>query len=285
MNKGNIAHIYCRSYKMPSSFASAPLVELIADLRWRTAHATNMPEANQVQTFLVGTGAVEPLAPYFDKFSRGIAAQFPATERLVPVGYPLLTNQPVLRFRPAPTEQQSSLYQIGPGIFTANAVPPYKSWAEFVPVIEQGVQTLLDSRIESEKDQPFSYIGLRYIDAFDDSLTGGRPVGEFIGEILGLKVQLPEVLAKYTSAGSQPKPALQLHIPMDGGMVMNVSVGEGTVSGRLVVIMDTTVATTTPVPAGIHPVMDTLATAHEVIHDVFFGLTEKISVAMQPVEV
>lgn len=270
---------------MPSSFASAPLVELIADLRWRTAHAMNMPDGNQMQPVFVSAGPTEALAPYFDKFTRGIAVQFPASERLVPIGYPLLANQPALRFRPAPTEQQSSLYQIGPGIFTANAVPPYKSWAEFVPVIERGVQTLLDSRIESEKDEPFSYIGLRYIDAFEDSLTGGRPAGEFIGEVLGLKVHLPEVLAKYTSVGSEPKPTLQLQIPMDGGMVMNLSVGEGTVAGRLVVIMDTTVATTTPVPAGLQPIMETLATAHEVIHDVFFGLTEKISAAMQPVEV
>jgi uncharacterized protein (TIGR04255 family) len=244
-----------------------------------------LPDANQSEQVFFMPGSPDALAPFFEKFSREIAQHFPASERLVPVGYPLIANQAAHRFRPAAIAPQSALYQVGPGIFTANALPPYKAWQEFVPIIEEGVRALLESRVDIEKELPFSYVGLRYIDAFNRQHTGDRSVADFMCDVLGIDVKIPQVITKYTAEGAQVKPALQLQIPMEEGMVMNLSVAEGMLNGELVVLMDTTVATTALVPSSLEAIMDTLASAHDIIHDVFFGLTEKIKDEMQPVEV
>ena len=206
---------------------------------------------------------------------------FTVSERLSPAGFPPLTGQPVIRFRPHPNSEQTKLLQIGPGLFTANAVPPYKSWAEFAPVIASGVEALLAARIEEERDSPFTSASLRYLDAFDASLTQGEPIAVFIERVLGLSVVLPPALKKHLAEGAREKPMMQLQIPMANG-VLTLTVGDGVNQSKPAIIVDTTVTTTVPVAASVQAVMAVLEEAHTIIHDLFFELTAPIAHLMGP---
>ena len=69
---------------------------------------------------------------------------FSFVEELVPPDFPkeLAPRQPHFRYRRA--DETWPLFQLGPGLFTANFVPPYKGWFQEVkPCLMQGVETLL----------------------------------------------------------------------------------------------------------------------------------------------
>jgi uncharacterized protein (TIGR04255 family) len=132
-------------------FSNPPLIELIAELRWIPGQISPpVPEAAAPGTIQL------PLVPQyveqtFSNFSNQVAQRgFGMSERLVPVGFPYFPLSVVYRFRKAPSQQENFLYQIGPGVFSANAVPPYRDWESFRPIVQEGVQALLASRHDSE---------------------------------------------------------------------------------------------------------------------------------------
>ena len=102
---------------------------------------------------------------------------------------------------------------------------------------------------------PFKSVSLRYIDAFKSELTSGRDISDFIREILGLNVELPQVISKQIEAGKSVKPALQFVVPLSNGMVMTLGVQEGIVSNEPATIMDITIANGTEVPADADKLM------------------------------
>lgn len=145
--------------EMIETFAKAPLVEIVAELRWQ-------PSGQPLQLTQAGGGAGISPAVFIgdttlEEFFLGFASHvnqlgFPRAERLVPSGVPLMPFRPVWRFRRSDNESAGVLYHIGPGLFSANAIPPYRSWRDFSPVVKSGVEALLKTRVESEKDAPFS---------------------------------------------------------------------------------------------------------------------------------
>lgn len=199
---------------------------------------------------------------------------FSQTERLLPVGFPMMAYQPIFRFRQS--DSATSLYQVGPGIFTANVVPPYSSWEKFSVDISKGIEALISTRPPSEKNSNFTSVSLRYLDAFNDELTGGRDVVRFLAEIFDLKISLPKSISGNISTGATFKPTLQLHLPMDNGVVMNIVVGEGVGPTGPAIVMDTTVITTTPTAGTLDAAMTALKSAHDVIHNMFFELIKPI---------
>lgn len=265
-----------RNVTVSASRENAPLVELIAELRWDVA-------PSQVMQLGVGSGSTfisastSAIESFFMRM--GAAAQrlsHTETERLIPGGLPIVQHQPVYRFKRSEDDQPRTLYQVGPGMFSANAVPPYESWASFEPVVRAGVDALLNNRIPEERETPFSAISLRYIDAFGSYHREGKDVGRFIAEVLGLSLSIPAALSQHLHPDSVIKPIIQLQIPMRDGFVMSVGVGEGTVSSQAAIILDTTVATTLPVPARLDTVMEMYGVAHDAIDSSFSGLVEPI---------
>ena len=209
---------------------------------------------------------------------------FQVAERLVPPGFPLVAHQPVYRFRKQAQEEIAALYQVGPGMFSANAVPPYQNWAQFEPIVREGIDALLHARDSSEKNVNFLSTSLRYIDAFNSTLTQGRDVSTFLDEVLGIKITLPSGLTQQLAEGSKHKPTLQFQLPMTSGMIMSLGIGEGLFHETPAIVMDCTVGTTTPVAASLDAVMATLTLARAAIHDTFFALTSPISHLMHPTE-
>lgn len=209
---------------------------------------------------------------------------FQRAERIVPSGFPMMIYQPVFRYRKSTETDGSALYQTGPGLFSANAIPPYRSWDEFAPVVQSGIDALLNARDEAEKNFPFTSVSLRYIDAFGPELTEGLDVESFIRDILGITIGLPVGLSKIVAPSQKIKPHLQLALPLANNMSMNVVIAEGVVNSEVAIVMDTTVSTSGEVAADSNSAMETLHAARAIIHEMFFDLTAPIQHRMQPVE-
>lgn len=267
---------------MNITFNNAPLVEIVAELRWT-------PPNQHMLTPQVNGGV--PVSIFvsndFEEFFMRFGGEcyqhdFKRTERLVPSGFPSIVGQPVFRYKKG--SEESELYQVGPGLFTANATPPYKSWNEFSPVVKNGVDALLLARNPAEKEVAFSKVSLRYIDAFGPSLTKGMPLEDFVSEVLGFKVGLPLPVSSLIAQGQKAKVFVQLNFATANGMSVNVTVGEGQANNSPVVILDTTVSSITPVDPNADSVMAALATARSIIHDMFVKITENIHSEMNPIK-
>ena len=119
-----------------TSFELAPIIEIIAELRWLPPNILP-PQQGQIQ---LSFGAPDSDAFLLNFSQRPEIAAFTQSEILVPSGFPMPLHSVARRFRDP--NNTSALLQIGPGIFTANALQPYKRWSEFRPTVESGVKAL-----------------------------------------------------------------------------------------------------------------------------------------------
>lgn len=270
---------------MTVSFENAPLVEIIAELRWNPQplppQAVGGVGSAPMTVMAVNTNSFDE---FFMRFGGEVYQHgFQRAERVVPTGFPLMMFQPVYRYRKSADSDASVLYQAGVGMFSANAIPPYRSWDSFSPKVEAGIEALLKTRSDLERDIPFSSISLRYLDAFGPALTAGRDIGAFIRDVLGITLELPDGISKHVLPGQTVKPFLQLAMPLANGMTMNVGIGEGMVNNEAAIIMDTTVGTSSDTAPDKSSVMAALNAARSVIHEMFFQLTKPIEDLMLPI--
>ena len=162
-------------------YESAPLVEVIAEIHW------NLKPVSAVPTVKID--------PYFDVFRDGFiqsAEQLSLTnvEEIIPSDVPLeiLPHQPRLRLRKAPGTWP--LAQIGPGILTANIVPPYQGWREFRAFLKEIVSRLFASYPLADRTLKVEKLHLRYIDGFGDEFRLRDYLG-FAEEMLGIASPFP----------------------------------------------------------------------------------------------
>jgi uncharacterized protein (TIGR04255 family) len=265
-------------------FSNPPLAEIIAELRW-------LPwSASQPQPQPAGPGVVVqfPLAsPYqeetYSKFSNEVAAKgFGLSERMFPSSFPPLPFQVVYRYR-KPAGQSNFVYQLGLGLFSANALPPYQDWDSFRPVVQDGVQALLSSRHPSE-NREFARISLRYIDLFSAEFTEGKSSFEFANDILGFKLSIPAAIKDQTSNMAKLQAGVQLSMPLNTGLTMNLNFAEGIAAGKSGIVMNTEVVASDPTAPYMHPIMETFEKAHTSIRATFIGLTEKLRAKMKEVK-
>jgi uncharacterized protein (TIGR04255 family) len=268
---------------MAQTFANAPLVEIIVDLRWEANAAIAGVGAQGLPIKLVDGGADE----FMMRFGGvAYALGFERSERLVPAGFPVPMGTPIYRYRPAekPKQElmQSALLQIGAGVFSANAVPPYKSWDEFSPTVRAGIGALLQARHESDKQLPFTQVSLRYVDAFRGDHLGTKSIQSFIRDVLGFKTELPSALQKHLRPEAETQTNLQFKLPLPDGMTLAVGVGAGLFNGETVVLMHMQAAADEPVAPDLEALMMTLGKARQVIHNSFVEMTATIHGTMKP---
>ncbi|MFZ6873532.1 TIGR04255 family protein [Undibacterium sp. Di27W] len=267
---------------MPVTLKKSPIVELVAELNWDIleqqfpgANIGNGPSGiviNQAECeefFMMFSGEVNKLG-------------FKKIERLFPHGMPLFSHQPIFRFR---SENNDVLYQVGAGYFSVNATAGYKSWNDFSPVIEDGLNALLTARSGSDKLKPFSNVSLRYLDAFKEPLIQGMGIDKFMSEVLGINISIPTGISNHIAKGETHRPSLQLQIPMKDKEVMLISIGEGMSGGNPAFLMDTNVVTNIETNADVAEVMAVLNLSHNNIHNMFFEITKPIMALMEPSEV
>jgi uncharacterized protein (TIGR04255 family) len=264
---------------MPERFRNPPLVELAAELRWGTGGSV-APTPGQPM-LLPTFGQHEE---FFMRFGTGVGAfGYDRIERLIPAGFLTPPFQATYRFRKKQPEQGTTLYQVGGGVFTANITPPYHSWKQFRPVVQQGVECLIKTRSDQEKDIPFGPAILRYIDAFGPKFTEGRSAIAFVRDVLGFNVDLPGAVKAEIAPNAAIKAVLQFSFQLHSGQQMSLVLGEGMVAGEQAIVMDISLITEAAIQATVHDVMDTFDASHEVIHRAFVGMSEKLFHIMEPV--
>ena len=258
-------------------FANPPIVELVAELRWvpGISGPTN-PDGSVSLQF--------PLAfveQSLETFRTSITQQgFNISERLIPGGFPTLPFAVVQRFRKS-SEQENYAYQLGWGIFSANALPPYRNWDSFRPIVQSGVQTLFASRHPTDRSN-VSVI-LRYLDVFSDEMTGGRKSFAFLNDILGIEVLLPRSLSEKAMNMRELQAQLQVSIPLQQNLFMKITVQDGTLGTKSGVIMTTEVFSPQAITPSLQAVMSLFEEAHNHIRTTFMDLTAKIHDKMRPV--
>jgi uncharacterized protein (TIGR04255 family) len=274
------------------SFRKAPLLEIVVDLRWQPAmQAVPAPVdsqpamqallaapigSQQIPSMFLLTPQVENLIHRFG--SEVYKRDFQRTERLVPSGFPVLPGQPISRFKKA--DADNVLYQIGIGMFSANAVPPYRSWSQFAPEVASGVEALLAAREASERERPFSPVSLRYINAFRSDLMGDRDVNQFLREVFNIKLELPEVVSSL-APGTSPKPLVIVKLPTPVG-TLQMTAGDANIAGSPGIVLDMNLITSEQIEPQVDAVMKVLNDAHVVIREIFLEMTKPIRALMDP---
>jgi uncharacterized protein (TIGR04255 family) len=280
---------------MNTQYENPPLIELIVDLRWQcvqptTAHGSNFDvPRNMAAPMDTATSQEE----FFMRFNHEISitgGPHFQIERMVPQGFPLIPYQLVYRFRETSSDNEwKRLYQLGPGIFSAHALPPnYKSWSQFKPFVQSGVNALIKCRPDNEKKENFSSVILRYLDAYGPDLMGEYTARAFCEQVLGFSVQLPPTIKDKAKNVADVMPSIQLTIPSNNGLTITINLGQiDTNSGRKV-LMDTMVATLTEVQENqsdtTNAIMESLEKCHSFTSDIFYKTTNAIQDIMRPLK-
>jgi uncharacterized protein (TIGR04255 family) len=165
-------------------YKKAPLVEVIAEIHWALKKLDTGPDTR--------------IDPFYDLFREqflesakesGFGHQQELIPQMVPIE--LVADQPHIRIRQK--AESWPLIQIGPGILTANIVPPYQGWQAFEPFLAESVARLFDAYPVAKKTLRIERLHLRYVDGFDESF-GLDSYTDFASEKLGIAGTLPTAL-------------------------------------------------------------------------------------------
>ncbi|MCX4218725.1 TIGR04255 family protein [Pseudomonas sp. MCal1] len=258
---------------MKERFESPPLVELVAELRW------SPDVGDESHGPMLHPQASAAYEEFFAHLLTELSRQgYGASERMIPVGFPLIQQHPVIRYKknvqPTSTDDKtaSTLFQAGVGIFTINAVQPYKSWEQFRPVVQIGLAALILSKPKMVGG--FS-LTLRYIDAFKGDLIDGMTHRGFLESALGIKVNVPDALKKLSVDGSTVVPMLHLVTPLDFG-TLQIQFAEGEISGERVFLMENVVTVSEPSAGDVEILLKGFDAARDVVHQSFVEMTAPI---------
>jgi len=268
---------------MPLTFKNAPLTELIAELRWNQDGVPPPPAPGPgMQQIAFGMYDSAAAEEFFMRFGAQIHGHgFSSAERIVPPGFPTAPFQVIYRYKKAAASKE--ILQVGPGVFSANALKPYQSWHVFRPAVAIGIDALLEARAEGDKATAFSAVSLRYINAFGPELSAGRDSATFMRDVLGIKTEIPPAVMAYAGDGAVPDPTLNMSLALKDGQKFRMMVGDGVVAGTHSLILDMTVSTFEPTAPTREAALTILDSARNKLHEIFLHLTKGIEDLMEPV--
>lgn len=267
---------------MGITFAKAPLIELIAEVRWTPQGSSSLPQHPQPQgtapTIFFGGTKQEEF--YMRLGGALLKSGFNRSERLLPPGIPFTLHQPVYRFKAEDEDKGSVVYQVGYGIFSVHAIPPYHSWSKFLPFVDSGIEILLQSRPEADAGQSFRQTSLRYIDFFGEDFTRGQDIQSFMSGVFGISTGLPESLTKIAGTKEVKSLHTKVVVPIKIGE-LTLSVGDGQFNNRPGVVIDWMISSH-EVPPTKDELMGVFDAAYSLVHDLFMDLTSPIHDLMEP---
>lgn len=240
---------------------NTPLVEIIAEMRWG--------EGNPKAPALLATAddsAYIKLGIEVGKLG------YHQLERVVPEGFPVSGGTVVYRYRNV-EKDQNTLYQLGPGIFSINGLPPYNSWEGFLPVIRNGLDALW-AVCPISQDQPI-FLSLIYLDAFTKKHLGGMASEVFFKEIVGISNNKPESLVKFGGGSSATSMRFMQTQKAEDGRELVIDVAEGTLSGEYAIVMNTIAKAAQFKAAGPQDILANFAVLHDMLHEVFFEMIRR----------
>lgn len=257
-------------------FRKPPLIHIAAEVRWElTTVETNTPGPRR---FPVPVGIASHEIQFMTFAGKAGAKGFSIVERVIPPGLPFFAHQIAYRYRNPNSAVSGPLFQLGPGIFSVEMVPPYKSWDSFVPHIRQGLE-LLDESWPAGQTKSFTAARLRYVDAFSEEHRQGKSTLKFLAENLGIRISLPEVLTKVGTNNEAVQSTFSVVIPIHRG-ALELKVNEGWHRNARALIMQTMVSINEPF--AMSQIVPALDEAHRIINESFVAMTEPMHAMMEP---
>ncbi|RVC75352.1 TIGR04255 family protein [Mesorhizobium sp. M4A.F.Ca.ET.022.05.2.1] len=245
-------------------YEHAPLTEVIAEIHWALTPLQMAPGA-----------AIDPFYSLLeDRLTSQLAQSgYVHIETRVPDEVPreMLAHAVVRLFRTSPSTWP--VYQIGPGVFTANVVPPYGGWSKFRPFLRQGLDYLLGAYPDKAHLRP-ERIVLRYVNAFGPE-HGLITPANFISEYVGLSVSWPDAVGEVSNQSNDVSLTGDLRLPIADlpGAIGLISWKEGTrPSGDKVVVLNLSVNAPLASTIDVELWSKTFDSAHAVISKLFEGI-------------
>lgn len=266
---------------MSTQFANAPIIELVAEVRWHTSGSQVFEDAQLGSPIALESGTNSNVEGFLARFGAQCnALGYRNSERVVPQGATAMPGQPIYRYRSP--DHEGILVQAGWGVATVNAVPPYKSWTVFAPRLQEILGALMVAR--GDESTPFFAASVRYINAFGPEYLNGSTPSAFARDVLGFNVTFPDAVEQHRDPADAPQMALQLAFPTNNALRARMVVAEGVANDVQSLIFDTTLGTVDPVLPAAGTVFDVLNSAHDVAHAMFEGITQRVRDIMQPIQ-
>lgn len=269
---------------MAITFQNAPLIEVIVELRWGVPHPFTSPGLSQTpgQQFHVNLELPQS-EDFFTDFGAECGARgLTRAERIIPQGFPVLPGQVVYRFRSNDRSDQN-LLQIGAGLFTVNALPPYNGWPSFQALVSRGIEALLASRPASDKGVGFTSVNVRFINGFGAEFFEGASRLSFLRS-LGFILQVPAELGNVSREDESTFFNLNYVTGLQGGAKLQVNLGEGVKDGIPIQVVELG-STYENVDATPEALLAAINDSHEMIEKIFMDMTTPIHALMKPTEV
>jgi len=144
---------------------------------------------------------------------------------------------------------------------------------KFKAIVEKGIDALI--RYNPEVPNGGFKITLRYIDCFNDILSKGMTHRDFLGKILGIKVDIPDVLKSLSATKDNEVPLMQIVTPLNFG-VYQIQFAEGTAGEEKGFIMESAVSVIDEFLPDSSNIMNGFSKARNVIHEGFIKMTEPL---------
>jgi uncharacterized protein (TIGR04255 family) len=259
---------------MTESFVNAPLIELLAEVRWKTT-TSSTDDTSMADESLV----LEDASPdFYRRMAVGLGKLgFTLSERLVPAEYEVPDGSSTYRYLNPDDTETTVVYQVGDGIFSINGIPPYKTWTEFRPSVQAGLEVLMDSIEALGGEITFNQIDLNYIDAFGEEYLQGRSRYDLLASVLGFNLKLPDAIARTVDNGEPTTAFFHFGARLKNGDRIAVKTGFATVLNQPTIVLDTRVSHRDEVVADVDGMLQVLDRSHQVIHDTFVEMTEPIA--------
>ncbi|MFV9651957.1 TIGR04255 family protein [Pseudomonas citrulli] len=266
---------------MAITFRNAPLIEVIAEIKWGIGSLPPEVLASMSPMgFQTESGDSEA---FYSRVSEEVAVRgITRAERLMPPGFPVFPGQVVYRYKSA-SKLSANLMQVGPGVFTVNALPPYKSWDDFSHFISEGLDALLASRPASERDSDFASVNLRFINGFGKEYYAKQSRIEFLRG-MGFEVGLPGAMDQITKDTTDAKFNLNYTSKLPDGAVVQVNLGEGVKDGAPIQVVELG-CTHSYIGPDREKLLAVLHDSHSLIESIFLDMTKNIRDQMIPQEV
>ena len=252
-------------------YENPPLIEVIVEVRWSLVPISVLKGA--------------ALDPFFnsssEKFSESMREMgFGVIEHLVPSEFPIemMAGKPFVRYRP--NNEEWPLYQLGPGLFTCNIVPPYQGWSEFKSTLHAGVKALFDAFPFGASNIPsIVELELRYIDGFDyeDGFDGYT---DLVENGLGVSVDFPKGLGDLSKDEQVKLSSLEFALPANSpdGAVLSTRIAPGKNGEKKVAVAEFRVSQSgEDLPNTMDEIIDWFDHSHQTLNLAFEGsITDKL---------
>lgn len=254
---------------MAEKLPSAPLVEVIFELRWKLQSLSpDVPKQ-----FWTDPGYFAAVGPF-----QGEAANLgfprvrdrPGTDQHVLIAG--VVRQQFLRDGDA----AFPLFQIGPGIFSINDGQDY-DWPAFKARTVKGLASLSKAYGGASGLLAPELIELRYVSSFDADVTGYTDFLRFVNEDTKIRLTMPKKLMKGCGDLTDGNISFQHSIPGIPGTIFSVQMASGQVAAARTVLLITKIVTRGENlllgRAGLSPKLSGawLDSAHQVASDFFRG--------------